>query len=173
MASGVDVSWVWAVGFIAFAFGIACGIAVAYLIAGPGRRTRELQDKCDTLQQEFDGYRDQVGQHFLKTAELVQKMTDSYRDVYEHLASGSESLCKEPVDTPKLDIPSHPTLASASDDAEPSGRNKPEKVHEADTDEPDYSDSDAFLGDSPRIPTLDMESEEGGAVSATRRRPSP
>jgi len=90
MASSIGLSWVWVTGLITFALGIACGAGFTYLMAGnTRRRTSDLKEKLDQLQQELDGYRDQVGQHFRKTSELVQAMTDSYRNVYEHLAKGS------------------------------------------------------------------------------------
>ena len=43
----------------------------------------------------FQDYRDQVTHHFMRTSELVQEMTQSYRSVYEHLASGAQQLCGE------------------------------------------------------------------------------
>jgi len=54
MASGIDFSWVWATGLITFALGITCGAAFTYLKLGNGRRrTTELQEQLDQLQQEF------------------------------------------------------------------------------------------------------------------------
>ncbi|MEA2079333.1 MAG: DUF1043 family protein [Pseudomonadota bacterium] len=171
MASGIDLSWAWAVGLITFAFGIACGIGIAYLMLGNRRRTQELQDKLDTLQQEFDSYHDQVGQHFLKTSELVQNMTESYRDVYEHLATGSQALCQMPVNTPRLDIPEHLTLETGTQTGA-ANQKTVARVSEADTgglNEPDSDEpnADAFLGDAPRIPTLDAENGKGHASSPT------
>ena len=82
-------------------------------MTGNRRRTQELQDKLQSLQQEFDSYHDQVGQHFLKTSELVQNMTESYRDVYEHLATGSQVPCVRRLSThPVWTFPEHPTLES-------------------------------------------------------------
>ena len=158
MAGGMDLSWAWAVGFITFTFGIACGIGIAYLMPGNRRRAQELQDKLQNLQQEFDNYHEKVGQHFLKTSELVQKMTNSYRDVYEHLAAGSQALCQTPVNTPQLDIPETPTLESGSQSGESDHKNM-DRVPETETSEPDETDSHAFLGDAPRVPTLDTGNE--------------
>jgi len=154
MASGIDLSWAWAIGLTTFVCGIACGIGIAYLMPGNRRRAQELQEKLQRLQQEFDSYHDQVGQHFLKTSDLVQKMTESYRDVYEHLATGSQTLCQTPVNTPRLDIPEHPTLEAGTQT-----RAADEKTMgafpDAQTDRLDDHESDAFLGDAPRVPTLD------------------
>ena len=164
MTSGIDLSWTWAVGLITFAFGIVCGIGVAYLVPGNRRRTQELENKVNSLQQEYDSYHEQVGQHFLKTSELVEKMTESYRDVYEHLATGSQALCQTPVNTPRLDIPEHPTLEAKTQ----TGAAKQETTEggsQTDTGGLEESDSDAFLGDAPRVPPLDADKGESRATS--------
>ncbi len=145
MASGIDMGWVWAIGVVTFALGIACGAAFAYLMSGNGRRrTTELQEELGQLQQEFNSYRDQVGEHFRKTSELVQTMTDSYRNVYEHLASGSEVLCQDPVSTPRLDFPQHTGLDTETD-TPASG------IDMTDT----FSDAETGNAEDTRVPNLD------------------
>ena len=156
MTSGIDVSWAWSIGLITFAFGLACGVGIGYLVLGGKQRARELQDRLDGLQQEFDNYRDQVGQHFLTTSTLVQKMTDSYREVYEHLAAGSQALCQNPISTPRLDIPEHPTLESRPEKQDVASETQ-DSFSEAQANGIDDADSDNYLGDAPRVPTLDTE----------------
>jgi hypothetical protein len=157
MASGIGSNWVWVTGLITFALGIACGAGFTYLLAtNSRRRTTELQEKLDQLQQEFDGYRDQVGQHFRKTSELVQAMTDSYRNVYEHLAKGSEVLCQDPVNTPRLDFPQHTKLDTESGtDTRARDTGITDTFSDAETDSIDDMTADAILGDAPRVPNLD------------------
>ena len=162
MESGIDLSWTWGIGLIGFAFGVACGVGIGYLTLSNSRRSQLLQEKCDALQREFDAYRGQVGQHFHRPSELVQKMTDSYREVYEHLATGSQALCQNPVSTPRLDIPDQPVLESAA----PS--QAAESFSDAETDAPNETDTDDYLGDSPHVPTLDMQDQE---AATTRRTP--
>ena len=145
MVSSIDSGWVWMIGVVTFAVGIVCGAAFSFLMSGNGRRrTTELQVKLDQLQQEFDNYRDQVGEHFRKTSELVQTMTDSYRNVYEHLASGSEVLCQDPVSTPRLDFPQRAELDTETDTLA-SG------IELTDS----FSDTEPDLGDTSRVPNLD------------------
>ncbi|MEN8762387.1 MAG: DUF1043 family protein [Thiogranum sp.] len=165
MASGIDLSWAWVIGLVSFACGIACGIGIAYLMPGNRRRAQELQEKLKGLQQEFDSYHGQVGQHFLRTSELVQKMTESYRDVYEHLSTGSQALCQTPVNTPRLDIPEHPML-----EAETQTEAADEKTMSAldgRSDGLDEREADAFLGDAPRVPELDSENGKSRGSSPT------
>jgi uncharacterized membrane-anchored protein YhcB (DUF1043 family) len=166
MAGGIALSWMWAIGLIAFAFGITCGVGAAYLAFGSKRRTRELREKIDALQQELDDYRGQVGQHFQRTAELVQKMTHSYREVYEHLASGSQALCREPVNTPRLDIPETPTLAAKATDQSLDSTGS-EEFSDAELDRGSLEDDEDFLGEVPNVPVFE-EDDKSPANPRTR-----
>ena len=44
------------------------------------------------LKQENDKYRNEVTEHFVETARLVNQMTDSYKQVFDHLSRGAETL---------------------------------------------------------------------------------
>lgn len=160
MESGFSLSWAWGIGLISFAFGLAFGIVGAYLTTGNRQRIEELESRLASTQQKFDSYREQVSQHFLKTSDLVQKMTSSYRDVYEHLASGSQALCEEPVATPQLDIPQQPVLGSESS-SDQDKRAEPETAEneftDAETDPLKTSEDDVCLGDAPNIPDIGSE----------------
>jgi len=94
----------------------------------------------------------------MRTSELVQEMTRSYRDVYEHLASGAQNLCGDTDERWQLDHrEAGEQLADESD--QDSG------LASAD-DEVDYDeleelssirrDLDELLGESPRISDLDI-----------------
>ena len=167
MTTGVEPSWVWGIGFIAFAFGLAIGVSVGYMTLGSRRRTQELQEKYDLLQRELDDYRGQVGQHFMRTSELVQNMTQSYREVYDHLARGSQALCKEPLKTPQLDIPETPPLNPESEPDELSDQ-QPGGYSDAETDGLEETGSDDYLGDAPRVPELEPETEPASASPRTQ-----
>jgi len=87
----------WTVGIIGFLLGITLGSIAAWLVVSRNGKTRQLQAELNELKEHFSDYRDQVTQHFMQTSSLVQAMTESYRSVYEHLASGAQHLCN--VDT--------------------------------------------------------------------------
>ncbi len=163
MTTGIESVWVLATGFAVLAVGVIIGIVIGYLGLGDSRKAQELQDKLDELQQEFDQYRDKVSNHFLQTSALVQKMTSSYRQVYEHLASGSEELCATPVDTPQLDLPDHPALDVKQDidtNTETDSRAVPEPEPQAvPLEVPDQAvrEEDEVLGDAPQVPDLELE----------------
>jgi uncharacterized membrane-anchored protein YhcB (DUF1043 family) len=156
MDSGYDLSWAWGIGLAAFAAGIACGLAIGFLLQGNRRRAQELEEELAGLHRQFDSYRDQVNRHFLTTSELVQKMTDSYRDVYEHLAAGSAALCQTPVTTPNLDFTRHPVLENPPQTPTPEETGT-EKSADAETDPLQDSESDTLMGDAPYVPRLETE----------------
>src|SRR6056297_4232909 len=47
------------------------------------------------LKQENDRFKDEVTEHFVETARLINQMTDSYKQVFDHLSSGAEKLVDE------------------------------------------------------------------------------
>lgn len=79
------------------------GVLVVGLLLGwlLGRRTsaanqkyRDVERKLDQVLQEKKVYEDEVVEHFTETAKLLNNLTDSYRDVHNHLANGAAALCE-------------------------------------------------------------------------------
>ncbi len=103
--------------------GIGClivGIAIGYFLVGrintaPNKVT-ELEQKLQDLQRNHAQYRDEVSDHFSTTAELVQQMTDSYKDVYQHLASGAQDLCSTDVASKLLPANNENVFGAAAQD---------------------------------------------------------
>ena len=44
-----------------------------------------------------EAYREEVADHFVKTAELVNQLTDSYKEVFDHLRDGAGNLVDEEI----------------------------------------------------------------------------
>jgi uncharacterized membrane-anchored protein YhcB (DUF1043 family) len=128
----------WTVGILSFALGLVLGCIGAYLFFGRYSHTAKLREELSELRERFADYRDQVTQHFMRTSELVQEMTQSYRAVYEHLATGAQELCDEEVEAPPLDT-----------------SNKDLLVENAHPDDDVYGDE--LLGDTPRISDLKIK----------------
>lgn len=103
--------WSWMGAAIVFAIGGATGFFISRQLKD--KRTRELEEKLVATRSELADYRSEVNQHFLKTSLLVSKLTNDYREVYEHLATGAQKLCKEKPGTPKLDLPDTKILPAA------------------------------------------------------------
>ena len=87
--------WIAAIG--AFAVGIILGLVIATRLNVSPSKIKDLENQIRQLKDTHAEYRDSVSDHFGMTAELVQHMTESYRDVYQHLASGAQDLCSGEV----------------------------------------------------------------------------
>ena len=89
--------WMWTIAIaVAIAggmWGYAFGKNNAPDNAAEKEKNKALEQELDGLKTEFTGYRDEVNEHFKTTANLVHELTNSYKAVYEQLASGSEKLC--------------------------------------------------------------------------------
>ncbi|WP_145912663.1 YhcB family protein [Endozoicomonas montiporae] len=85
----------WFVGSLAFLGGMLAGALLYHLLGGSNSERGKLQNQLDDLQNDFKDYQNKVSDHFGTTAHLINKLTDSYRDVHEHMASGAENLCED------------------------------------------------------------------------------
>ncbi len=83
---------VWQIGIIALVAGVMIG-ALAYRLLAPSiKQADQIKTELDTARDELDSYRTSVGQHFDKTSELVNDLTQNYVKVYQHLAEGAQTL---------------------------------------------------------------------------------
>lgn len=87
--------WLTAIGCLAA--GIAIGVVFASRLNTSPARVQELENQIRSLKETHNSYRDNVSDHFSMTAELFQHMTESYKEVYQHLASGAQELCSNEV----------------------------------------------------------------------------
>ena len=88
---------IWLTGIACLALGLVIGAAFASRLGGGPARVRELEEQLRRLRESDRDYRESVSEHFSATATLVKQMTENYRDVYQHLASGAQSLCSAEV----------------------------------------------------------------------------
>jgi uncharacterized membrane-anchored protein YhcB (DUF1043 family) len=88
---------VWLTGFGCLALGVVLGVVFASRLGGTPSRIKELESQVKSLEERHERYKDDVSEHFNVTSELVQQMTQSYRDVYQHLAMGAQDLCSSEV----------------------------------------------------------------------------
>ncbi|MES3007787.1 MAG: DUF1043 family protein [Pseudomonadota bacterium] len=87
----------WLTAIVCLAAGVAIGYVLASRVNTNPTKVTELEQTLQDLQRSHARYKDEVSEHFSVTAELVQQMTDSYRDVYQHLATGAQDLCSGEV----------------------------------------------------------------------------
>ena len=88
---------IWITAIISLAIGVVIGALFASKFNISPSRVQELENQIRTLKDINTEYRDSVSDHFSMTAELVQHMTESYKEVYQHLASGAQDLCSNEV----------------------------------------------------------------------------
>ena len=84
-----------ATGAITLLVGLGIGLLLGRRTSADGQRLRETERQLDQLTQDKRAYEEEVVKHFTQTAELLNTLTDSYRNVHNHLASGAETLCHE------------------------------------------------------------------------------
>jgi uncharacterized membrane-anchored protein YhcB (DUF1043 family) len=109
----VEENSVWIIGIVA----LAAGALIGYLMGRSGDNSgqQKLVDQLNEAQQELSVYKEEVNGHFEKTAALVNNLTESYREVHQHLAQGSESLCKGEHSPAQLDHDTQPKIAELTD----------------------------------------------------------
>ena len=145
---------------IAAAAGFFIGAVLVWIIKNTNQSNAEhLQEESEALRKEYEAlkktfadYRNNVSNHFAKTADAVDQLTDSYKNVYNHLSAGARALMDKgslqkqiekrqgksvtlaylaqnqendkaaPIDTPQAETPAKPAAA-----AEPAKTTPPAK----------------------------------------------
>ena len=96
--------------------GLGLGLLLGRQSSPSGQKHREVERKLDQVLQDKKAYEDEVVEHFSDTAKLLNNLTESYRDVHNHLAKGAATLCQGegPVSLERLEgaddpaeIPAH------------------------------------------------------------------
>ena len=83
----------WLISVAALVVGGIIGFLFGRSGAGNSRQA-ELAEQLQTTRNELENYKEDVANHFEKTAELVNNLTNSYQDVHQHLAGGAQNLCQ-------------------------------------------------------------------------------
>lgn len=126
---------------VAFIFGLIIGWVVYYFLS-LGGDSAKTKAELDQLKQEHTAYRSKVDGHFLHTAELFKDLTDQYREVYKHMASGADTLCSEEVKKLQADLGTSNLLGYGPNQAVDSTAKRvqtdiPEPTTEPKSDEPE------------------------------------
>lgn len=84
----------WLFYLIMFAAGSFAGYALAKS-RNPDTRVRELEEHLTALQRKYEHYQDSVTSHFVSTAQMINTLSNNYREVHDHLQRGAETLCAD------------------------------------------------------------------------------
>lgn len=83
---------VWQVFLLSLCAGALIG-ALAYRFFNPvSKQLDQMKSDRDSANAELEDYKAGVGQHFDKTSQLVNDLTQNYVKVYQHLAEGAQTL---------------------------------------------------------------------------------
>lgn len=114
--AGYSVGMVLAIAIVAIVAGLVLGLFMGRRTSDAERRYRDVALKLDQVMQDKKSYEADVVEHFTKTARLLNELTESYREVHNHLAQGADTLChgSGPVSLERLEnnrdraeIPAH------------------------------------------------------------------
>lgn len=79
-----------------FLAGVAVGAGGCYAFVLGTRSESKVERQMRELQEEFTAYRENVNQHFNKTAQLVNNLTENYISVQKHLEDAAVSFAEPP-----------------------------------------------------------------------------
>jgi uncharacterized membrane-anchored protein YhcB (DUF1043 family) len=81
-------------GVVLLVIGAVLGLVLGRRTSTAAQELREAQLKLDQVLQDKRAYEDEVVGHFTETATLLNRLTEQYREVHNHLAQGAETLCQ-------------------------------------------------------------------------------
>ena len=116
---------IWLTAIACLVIGIVIGLIFSSRLNSSASRVQELENQIRDIKDNHLVYRDNVSDHFSMTADLVQHMTESYREVYQHLASGAQDLCSDEVASKLLPAGSDAVFEGNDDSKAASGLNPP------------------------------------------------
>jgi len=156
----VEASNAWTLGLV----GVAIGLVIGYLLGrGNSGKQQEMAGELDAARSELNRYKEEVTEHFETTAELVNGLTEQYRRVHQHLASGAQSLSlnEHPGEAlqaslqPRLNKHDIPTVTDAVDNAELEELPEPPRDYA-----PKQADEEGTLSDRYGLRAKGEESDE-------------
>ena len=115
--------------------------------------TQGLRRRLADVQAELDTYRAQVDEHFERTSDLFQEVTQKYRDLHDHLAQGATGLTRGTRQLTSVELPEKTLLPAQS---------PPDTVAEPEVDRPETvraSDQQSTPPDASKSDTVTEEDE--------------
>ena len=84
---------IWLIGAAALVAGILIGVLAYRRFFAPSiREADQARAELTAAREELENFKASVNQHFDKTSELVNDLTQNYARVYQHLAEGAQTL---------------------------------------------------------------------------------
>jgi uncharacterized membrane-anchored protein YhcB (DUF1043 family) len=86
---------IWLIGIGCFLGGAALGAVLFKMFRSDEVRIDALEQQLQSLTNEHENYKNNVHAHFSSSAQLLNRLTESYKDVYVHMADGARALCPD------------------------------------------------------------------------------
>ena len=81
---------------IVFCIGGLVGAVISRTLLPPEMQ-KDLEKQLQSSREELDRYQQDVAQHFAETSQLVSNLTESYKEVHNHLARGAVQLTNSEI----------------------------------------------------------------------------
>lgn len=136
--------------------GVLVGLGLGFFLGRLGGKGSS--QKLADVEAELEEYRQEVSQHFSRSAEHFQAIGRQYRELYEHMAAGSEKLCVGAPTDGQLKFPRPDEVAAPES-----------KVEAARGDDVATTDDDTSRRDAPESepePVADAKQQDDAAVDA-------
>ena len=106
--------------------GVLCAVIAAFagwlfgrLGSGDQRRNRQMERDLQDTRAQLRDYQHEVATHFARTAQLIDELTESYRQVHNHIAEGANTLVEQRPGKPLMKtIPSMEQIEAISEQPE-------------------------------------------------------
>lgn len=149
-----EMGWI-----IVTVLGLCVGIGLGFWLG----RSQGGSDstKLAEVEAELADYRTQVSEHFSQSASHFQAIGRQYRELYEHMATGSQDLCEQSGSDKPLSFPS-PEAVVALEDA----RTDVSRADEPGGAPTDYAADDEGLVDSDEEPSEQQPSAPSKPLAA-------
>jgi uncharacterized membrane-anchored protein YhcB (DUF1043 family) len=107
----------------AFAVGCLLTLLMTRTLSSSEQKTRDLETRLQQAEENMVNYQQQVTEHFSETAQLVNNLTQSYKEVHEHLTGSALKLANVDISRQLLSTNitsgSNEELPIADEDFEP------------------------------------------------------
>lgn len=115
------------VALISFIVGCVLGATLTRVLSPQQQKARSLETKLQDSEQKLTEYQQEVTEHFAQTAKLVNTLTQSYRDVHEHLSGDALKLANVDISRQLLKDSSNENDKVLGDSAMPESDFQPPK----------------------------------------------
>lgn len=83
--------------------GALIGMGLTKGLSPQEKQNRNLEHRLQKAEEQLRDYQHEVSTHFAETSQLVNSLTQSYRDVHEHLASSALKLTNPDISRQLID----------------------------------------------------------------------